>query len=178
MPAAGAALPTSDTISWVGSRARPSLDFPLGCRLPCRSQAATLPRLPMPKAPGPAGGPATLHEGPPGRRRRGAWEQGRGAGALVVVVPPGCHPSLPHQCRGGWPLSGDPWNEPKHLLWKHKFVAKITSFSSKKLGRELFCMNTERVTTEQEQSSVDAQYKKRKSFVLFLYIRQGRPVQK
>ena len=102
VPAAGAALPTSDTISWVGSRARPSLDFPLGCRLPCRSQAATLPRLPMPKAQGPAGGPATLLEGPPEGQKSGGRVQGRGAGALVVVVPPGCHPSIPPSPVQGW----------------------------------------------------------------------------
>ena len=139
VPAAGAALPTSDTISWVGSRARPSLDFPLGCRLPCRSQAATLPRLPMPKAPGPAGGPATLHEGPPGGQDRGVGgSRGGGRGAFLVVVPPGCHPSLPHQCRGGWPLSGDPWNEPKHLLWKYKVVIKTTSGFKKNRQRAFF----------------------------------------
>ena len=92
------------------SRARPSLDFPLGCRLPCRSQAATLPRLPMPKAPGPAGPLQYCQRGHQGLGR-GGRDQGLGLrGALLVVVPLGCHPppSLPHQCRGGWPLSGDP----------------------------------------------------------------------
>lgn len=102
VPAAGAALPTSDTISWVGSRARPSLDFPLGCRLPCRSQAATLPRLPMPKAPGPAGGPATLHEGPPGGQDRGVsgsrvGGQGGLSGCCATRVPP-----LPPSPVQGW----------------------------------------------------------------------------
>ena len=81
------------------SRARPSLDFPLGCRLPCRSQAATLPRLPMPKAPGPAGPLQYCQRGHPGLGR-GGRDQGL-RGALLVVVPLGCHPLLPSLTSAG-----------------------------------------------------------------------------
>ena len=90
MPAAGAALPTSDTISWVGSRARPSLDFPLGCRLPCRSldpYHASQCQMVLQ-------GAATLHEGP----ARGRKRDGKRVGAKWFDGCRSCH-------SGGFPPS-------------------------------------------------------------------------
>ena len=146
MPAAGAALPTSDTISWVGSRARPSLDFPLGCRLPCRSLDPYHASQCQMVLQGPL---QHCMRGRQGGEREMASEWVR-SGSMVVVRATRVASLPPSPVQGWLAAVWGSWNQPKHLLWKY-FGGNTNFAPNKQTGQKGLFKESKKVPTEKKR---------------------------